>query len=211
MYCNLQQQFSINLELFIVEDCHLLQEKILLREPRLFVLYHNGVSILINICQSIKLSHSDIVFPYLCISGFLVVSKYFRHTTKYYDCCVCGEYIFYLPVVLLLFILLLLFFIKITADVDGDAGGVARNFVFNISIIRGISITEEEKKILTALHLQHLNTYWRQLTLRHFRCLKYRLVWFACLRSTRLRITLDHWHGSLCLHRAPKPISLGSF
>ena len=133
MYCNLQQQFSINLELFIVEDCHLLQEKILLREPRLFVLYHNGVSILINICQSIKLSHSDIVFPYLCISGFLVVSKYFRH-------------------------------------------------------------------------LQHLNTYWRQLTLRHFRCLKYRLVWFACLRSTRLRITLDHWHGSLCLHRAPKPI-----
>ena len=81
VYCNLQQQFSINLELFIVEDCHLLQEKILLREPRLFVLYHNGVSILINICQSIKLSHSDIVFPYLCISGFLVVSKYFRHTT----------------------------------------------------------------------------------------------------------------------------------
>ena len=125
VYCNLQQQFSINLELFIVEDCHLLQEKILLREPRLFVLYHNGVSILINICQSIKLSHSDIVFPYLCISGFLVVSKYFRHTTKYYDCCVCGEYIFYLPVVLLL-----LLFIKITADVDGDAWGGGAEFSF---------------------------------------------------------------------------------
>ena len=130
----------------------------------------------------------------------------------------CGEYIFYLPVVLFIFfiiIILLLFFIKITADVDGDAGGVARNFVFNVynilAIIRGISITEEEEKILTALHLQHLNTYWRQVTLRHFCCLKYRLVWFACLRSTRLRITLDHWHGSLCLHRAPKPISLGSF
>ena len=209
MYCVLQSATTVQYQfgVIIVEDCHLLQEKILLREPRLFVLYHNGVSILINICQSIKLSHSDIVFPYLCISGFLVVSKYFRHTITTAVCVVsiyfiCQWYYYYF--------LLLVYYYFLLADVDGDAGGVARNFVFNVynilAIIRGISITEEEEKILTALHLQHLNTYWRQLTLRHFRCLKYRLVWFACLRSTRLRITLDHWHGSLCLHRAPKPI-----
>ena len=209
MYCVLQSATTVQYQfgVIIVEDCHLLQEKILLREPRLFVLYHNGVSILINICQSIKLSHSDIVFPYLCISGFLVVSKYFRHTITTAVCVVsiyfiCQWYYYYF--------LLLVYYYFLLADVDGDAGGVARNFVFNVynilAIIRGISITEEEEKILTALHLQHLNTYWRQLTLRHFCCLKYRLVWFACLRSTRLRITLDHWHGSLCLHRAPKPI-----
>ena len=139
MYCVLQSATTVQYQfgVIIVEDCHLLQEKILLREPRLFVLYHNGVSILINICQSIKLSHSDIVFPYLCISGFLVVSKYFRHTTKYYDCCVCGEYIFYLPVVLL-FILLLYYYyflLKLQLMLMGMLGGVARNFVFNISIL----------------------------------------------------------------------------
>ena len=142
MYCVLQSATTVQYQfgVIIVEDCHLLQEKILLREPRLFVLYHNGVSILINICQSIKLSHSDIVFPYLCISGFLVVSKYFRHTTKYYDCCVCGEYIFYLPVVvLLLFILLLLYYyyyflLKLQLMLMGMLGGW-RGILFLIYII----------------------------------------------------------------------------
>ena len=70
MYCLMELSYM---------EKHTLQAILLLREP-LFVSYPYGVSILINIHQSTKLSHTNIVFAYVCIYIFLVESNNFRHT-----------------------------------------------------------------------------------------------------------------------------------